>query len=210
MSLVVLRGAWRGDGRVSCGGGLSTVRKSASVLVPGGRLGGAAAAGCEFGGGVLCRDRRVRTKTWPSRFRELDGIADHFLPGLTAVLEMRFVFDLGKGSEHELADVSEGEGGALGNAALRDGGKDFAENMVDVGGGEEVAGEGGRELFAKMRRFQELLLVAGMKGAKGRVIFLADHTAVAAVGEGELAELGGYDFGTFCGHGSLGRNEVMK
>jgi hypothetical protein len=211
MSLAVLGVAGRSGGRESRGGGLSTVRKSASVLVPSWGLGGAAAARCEFGGGVLCLDnRRVRTKTRPGRFRELDGIADHLLPGLIAVLEMRFVFDLGKGSEHELADVGEGESGALGNAALRDGGEDFAENMVDIGGGEEVAGEGGRELFAKMRRFQELLLVAGMEGAEGGVIVLADHAAVAAVSERELAELGKIDFGTFCGHGNLGRKEVMK
>ena len=41
------------------------------------------------------------------------------------------------------------------------GGEDFAHDVVDVGGGEEVAGEGGGDFRAKAVRFQELNLFFG-------------------------------------------------
>ena len=164
--------------------------------------------GGEHGGGVLRGKGRV--ETGQGGFGEADGVADHLLPSLVAVLELRFVFDGGDGVKHELPEKGEGGGGALGEAALCDSGKDLAENVVDVRSGEEVAGEGGGELVAKPMRFQELLLVAGVKGTEGGVVFVAEHAAVATVGEGKLAFIGVTGFGAFRGHGNLGRKEVMK
>ena len=45
--------------------------------------------------------------------------------------------------------------------------------------------------------FQELLFVAGVKGAEGGVVGLAEHAALAVVREGVLAEfwVGGAGFG---------------
>jgi hypothetical protein len=104
-------------------------------------------------------------ETRPGRFGETDGVADHSLPSLIDVLEVGFVFDGGEGLQHELAEVGEGDGGALRDAALSESGKDFAENVVDVGGGEEVAGKGGGELIAKAMRFQELEFFAGVSAS---------------------------------------------
>ena len=107
---------------------------------------------------------------------------------LIAVLEVGFVFDGGEGLQHWLAEVGESDGGGLRDAALGESGKDFAENVVDVCGGEEVAGKGGAELYAKSMRFQELEFFAGVEGAEGGMVFVAEHAALAAVGEGKLAE----------------------
>jgi hypothetical protein len=41
--------------------------------------------------------------------------------------------------EHELGDVGEGGGFARGDSALREGLKNFAENVVDVESGVEIA-----------------------------------------------------------------------
>jgi len=127
-------------------------------------------------------------ETGPGGLGETDGVADHPLPSVVAVLELGFVFDGREGLKHELAEEGEGVSGTLGDAALGESGKDFAENVVDVGGGEEVAGERGGELFAKAMRLQELEFTAGMEGAEGGVVFEAEHAAFAAVGEGKLAE----------------------
>jgi hypothetical protein len=143
-------------------------------------------------------------ETGPGGFGEMDGVADHLLPSLIAILELGFVLDGGEGLQHELAEPGESDGGALRDAALGESGEDFAENVVDVCGGEEVAGEGGGELFAKAMRFQELLLVAGVEGAEGGVVFVAEHAAVTPVGEGELAGVGVSGFWAFGFHGTSG------
>jgi hypothetical protein len=122
-----------------------------------------------------------------------------------------FLFDAREGMEQELADIGEGDGVAGGDAVLGDGGEEFAEDEIDVGGGEEIAGNGGGNLGAKLVRFQELLLRACVKRTERRVIGAAEHAAAAAVGEGELAEMGfGFNckrvvvvrIGAFSGHGS--------
>jgi hypothetical protein len=41
--------------------------------------------------------------------------------------------------DHELGDVGEGRGFAWGDSALREGLKNFAENVVDVESGVEIA-----------------------------------------------------------------------
>ena len=113
--------------------------------------------------------------------------------------------------EQELADVGEEGGVASRKAVLCDGGEELAEDEVDIGGGEEVAGEGGRDFRANLMRFEELPLGAGVEGAEPRMV-VAEHAAAAAVGEVELAERG-FDFGNegagvagskaFSGHRSL-------
>lgn len=97
---------------------------------------------------------------------ERDGPLEHALPLLEGVLKVEFPFDAGDGVEEELANEGENGGVAGGNAILGDGGEEFAENEVDVGGGEEVAADGGGDFRAKLMRFQELLLGTGVEEAE--------------------------------------------
>jgi hypothetical protein len=128
---------------------------------------------------------------------EVGGAVDHVFPGFAGIDESGFFLGHGERVEHDLAEIGEG-GGALGDAVLGQGGEDFAHDVVDVGGGEEVAGEGGGDFCAKAMRFQELQFGVGVEQPQGRVIFMAKHAAAAAVGEGELAEVG--VGGAGCGH----------
>ena len=70
------------------------------------------------------------------------------------------------GREAYLAEIGEGSGGTLGDAVLGQGGEDFAHDVVDVCGGEEVAGEGGRHFRAQAVGFEELVLGVGVEEAE--------------------------------------------
>jgi len=90
--------------------------------------------------------------------------------------------------EHELGDVGEGFGFFDGDAVLRQGGEDFAEDVVDVGGGEIVAGERGGEFGADALGLEALALFAGVEGAQAGMIAMAKHATAAAVGVREMAK----------------------
>ena len=67
-------------------------------------------------------------------------MADHAVVGLGVVGgPANFVFHVGHGLEHELSDVGEGGGFARGDSALREGLKHFAEDVIDVESGIEIA-----------------------------------------------------------------------
>jgi len=110
-------------------------------------------------------------------------LADHAVIGFGIVGgPAYFVFDIGHRLKHELGDVGEGGGFARGDSALREGLKHFAEDVIDVETGIEIAGERskvGGELFS----FKELLFFAGMEDAKSRMAGLAEHAATASIGE---------------------------
>lgn len=168
---------------------------------------------------VRVRLRRVRLLwqggkgSWEwSGIGKRDSPLEHALPFLEGVLKLEFPPDAGNGMEEKLANEGENGGVASWNAVLGDGGKELAENEVDIGGGEKVATDGGSDFRAKSMRFQELLLGTGVEEAERRMI-AAEHAATAAVGEGELAEprfvLGREGAGVvanvaFSGHESLG------
>ena len=122
----------------------------------------------------------------PGVLGKADGVVVHVQPIFVGVLEGGFFLDGGNGLQHELAEISHGGGVALGDPALGEGGEDLAEDVVDVGGVVEAAGKSGGDFGAKPRRFQELLLFTGVEDAEGGMVFFAEHTAGAAVGE--LAE----------------------
>lgn len=111
--------------------------------------------------------------------------------------------DEGEAGEHDLAHVREGSGFARRDAVLRDGGKEFAEDVVDVGGGEEVAVEGGGDFVAEALGLEELKLLAGMEGAENRMVGAAQHAAAAAVGKLKLAGRGDACGGIRIRHGNL-------
>jgi len=124
---------------------------------------------------------------WPG-IGEVNAVVDQVLPGLEGIDEFGFFLGHGQGEEHYLAQIGEGGGGTLGDAVLGQGGEDFAHYVVDVGGGQEIAGEGGGHFRAQAVGFEELVLDVGVKQAKRCVIFMPEHAALAVVGEGELAE----------------------
>lgn len=93
-----------------------------------------------------------------------------------------FPLDVVERVEHELGDVSESGGVARRDAVLSEGGEEFAEDEVDVGGGQELPGDGGSELGAEALGFEELQLFASVEKTKGGMIVVAGQTAAASVG----------------------------
>jgi len=117
--------------------------------------------------------------------------------------EGELLLDVGEGRKHDLAEESEGCGFAKGDAVLCGGDKEFAEDVVDVGGGEEIAVEGGGDFAAQALGLEELEFLAGMEGAEGRMGRAAQHAAAAAVGKLKLAAWGDVRVGIIVRHGSL-------
>ena len=115
------------------------------------------------------------------------GGVEDFLPVVELVGEGELLFDVGEAREHDLAQAGEGEGFANGDTVLGDGDEEFPEDVVDVGGGEEVAVEGDGDFVAEALGLDELEFLAGVEGAEGGMGRVAQHAAVAAVGELELA-----------------------
>ena len=102
---------------------------------------------------------------WPG-VGETNAVVDEVYPGFVGVDEFGFILGHGQGEEHYLAQIGERGGGTLGDAVLGQGGEDFAHHVVDVGGGQEIAGEGGGHFRAQAMGFEELVLGVGMEQAK--------------------------------------------
>ena len=88
-------------------------------------------------------------------------------------------------------------------AVLRDGDKEFAEDVVDVGGGEEIAVEGGGNFVAQALGLEALKFLPGMEGTKGSMDRAAQHAAAVAVGKLKLVACGDTSTGILIRHGSL-------
>jgi hypothetical protein len=126
-------------------------------------------------------------------FRIGIGGADGVFPFVhVRVDEIGFVADVFLAVEKELGEIGEVFGAAGGDAASSDEPKEFAKDVVDVGSGAEVAGDG-FEFLADFVLCEELLLFASVDEAQGCVGVVTEHAALAAVGERELAELGWID-----------------
>jgi hypothetical protein len=110
---------------------------------------------------------------------EVDGVVDQVFSGFVGIDEFGFFLGHGQGEEHDLAQIGEGGGGALGDAVLGQGGEDFVHDVVDVGGGQEIAGEGGGHFRAQAVGFEELVLGVGVEEAEGRVVAVTEHAALA-------------------------------
>jgi len=123
-------------------------------------------------------------------------------PGVGAAGVDDLVLCQGDGVEEELAH--EGEIGSVTwrETVLRDGREKFAKNVIDVDSGEEFTGGGFGNGSADGFGFEELTLRTSMEQAEGRVFVVAQHAALAAVGEMELAEMRIIGSGAFFGHGS--------
>jgi hypothetical protein len=117
--------------------------------------------------------------------------------------EGEFLLYVREAREHDLAEEGQGGGFAEGDAVLGGGDKEFAEDMVDVGGGEEIAVEGGGDFAAQALGLEELGFLAGVEGTEGRMGRAAQHAAPAAVGKVKLAARGDASAGIRVRHGSL-------
>ena len=124
------------------------------------------------------------------RTGERGGIVQHFFPVVEFVLERELLFYVGEGREHDLTEEGEGGGFAKGDTVLREGDKEFAEDVVDVSGGEEITMEGGGNFAAQALRLEELQFLPGMEGTEKRMGRAAQHAAAAAVGKMKLAARG--------------------
>ena len=100
------------------------------------------------------------------RSGEWGGGVEDFVPVGEFVVEGELLFDVGEAREHDLAHVGEGESFADGDAVLGDGDEEFAEDVVDVGGGEEAAVEGRGDFVAEALGLDELKFLAGVEGAE--------------------------------------------
>jgi len=136
----------------------------------------------------IVRVRRAFTKR--GGIGERDGAIEHLFPSLEFIVKFVFVLDITEGVEQEVADVSEDGGVAGRDAVLRKSSEEFAEDEVDVGGGQEVAGERSRKLGAEALGYEELLFLACVEKTKGGVVLITEHATLAAIGERELAEMG--------------------
>jgi hypothetical protein len=146
--------------------------------------------------------RRVAIGEW-RRAGEGGGVGHRFSPLVKFVLEAKLLLHEGDRGEHDLAEVGEVGGFAGRDAVLGDGDKEFAEDVVDVGGGEEIPVEGGGNFFAQALGLEELKLLPGMEGTEGRMGRAAQHAAAAAVGKLKLAARGDTSAGILIRHGSL-------
>lgn len=113
---------------------------------------------------------------------------------LEFVAESKLPFYVGKRHEQELAEIRARVGGAHWDAVLRSGSKDFAESVVNVGGGQEGPSNRGGEFVPDFPGFQELLFLAGVENAERRVGGRAREAATATVGGFKPAAVG---FGVF-------------
>jgi hypothetical protein len=127
---------------------------------------------------------------------------DELTPGVGATGIDDLVLHNGDGVEEKLANKGESGGVAGRKAVLGDGGEEFSEDMIDVGGGEEFTRGGFGKKRAERFGLEELAFCAGVEDTEGGVVLAAQHAALASVGELKLAEMRMIGGGAFFGHGS--------
>jgi len=131
------------------------------------------------------------------------GVGDHFCPMFKFVLEGKLLLHEGDRGEQGFAEVGELGGFAEGDAILGHRDEEFAENVVDVGGGEEIAVKRSGNFATEALGLDALEFLAGMEGAEGWMGRATQHAAAAIVGKVELAARGDARGGIFIRHGSL-------
>jgi hypothetical protein len=117
------------------------------------------------------------------------GLADDFRPGL-ASCEDEFGFGELLGLQHELSDVGEGLGGSGLDVALSGSAKKGGEGTAQVAGGEDIGFEETGDLAAGFAGFGTRLKLFAMMEAKAEVVGELGKSAAAAVGIGEMTQVG--------------------
>jgi hypothetical protein len=95
-------------------------------------------------------------------------LAKDFLPALIVLRANRFLLDSTLAVEKKLGQIGQEPGVANGNAVGGDKLEELTDDVLDVRGGLEVAGERG-ELIADVVQFEELLLLAGVEETERRM-----------------------------------------
>jgi hypothetical protein len=127
-------------------------------------------------------DGRVGIGEW-RRTGEGGCVGYRFCPMFEFVLEAKLLLHQGDRGEQGLAEVGEVGGFAKGDAVLGDGDEEFAEDVVDVGGSEEIAVEGRGNFLAETLGLDALEFLPGVEGAEGWMGRAAEHAAAAVVGK---------------------------
>jgi len=109
------------------------------------------------------------------------------------------------GLHQEVADIGEG-GGALGRDAIGgEGLEEFAEDMIDINLGDEIAGGAGEFFDEIVFAMKGAAVDGGVVEAEAVVIWMGGHGAEFAVGEFKGAEVVGCVW-SFCHSGLLMEN----
>lgn len=93
--------------------------------------------------------------------------------------------------EEKMADVGEGGGAAGGDAVGGKGLEEFAEDVIDVDLGDEIAGWAGEFAAEIVFAVEGAAVDGGVVEAKSVVLGMRGHAAAFAVGEGKGAEVVG-------------------
>ena len=134
---------------------------------------------------------------------ERGGLGEDFVPVLEFVAEGKLLLHVGEGREQDLAEVGESGGFARRDTVLRDSDEKFAEDVVDVGGGEEITVERDGDFGTQALGLEQLEFLPGMEGTEGGMVLAAQHAAAAAVGKWKLATGGDSCAGILVRHGNL-------
>jgi hypothetical protein len=95
------------------------------------------------------------------------------------------------GSQQEVADIGEG-GGALGRDTIGgEGLEEFAEDVIDINLGDEIAGGAGEFLDEIIFAVKGAAVDGGVVEAEAVVVWMGGHGAEFAVGEFKVAKVVG-------------------
>ena len=117
-----------------------------------------------------------------SGFVEDDGLLDDFGPAVVEGFE-EFLLGEALGLEHELAEVSESDGGLGLDESQGGGGEESGQGGAEVAGGKNVAAEEFVDLLASLLGVEAILEFLGVEVAEAHVVGGWGHLAAAAVGK---------------------------
>ena len=117
-----------------------------------------------------------------------------------------FAFGALLGLQQEVANVSEGGSAARGDAVGGEGLKEFAEDVIDVDLGDEIAGRAGEFFDEVVFAVKGAAMDGGVVEAEAFVFGVGGHGAEFAVGEFKGAKVVGSVWSFVCHRGLLMEN----
>ncbi len=117
------------------------------------------------------RDAGARESALVKALEKRDGVAEHGVIGARMIDRSVYLApDSGHGLEQELAEIAKCVGGAVRDAFFGESVEDFAEDVIDVGHGIELAGEGGKFL-SQLVGCKELLFLGSVEDTARAIAF---------------------------------------
>jgi hypothetical protein len=123
-----------------------------------------------------------------------------------------FVLGDGDGLEHGLGEIGEGGGDFRLDLALGDGAEEAGHGDAEIASGQQLCRKKARDVFSDLLRGEGFGFFLGMEVTEVQVAGAAGGAALAAIGRGESAQVGGTVFlgfghstanGAVRGHGIL-------